>query len=119
MVDSFFYEEKIKIVFANDKLLCKMQTMIKSFGNKETENLFNKIALKKVPADIQTKAFRKLHVLDDATSVERLFYPPSNRLERLHGKLKDFYSIRVNNRWRIIFRFERGDAFDVEFVDYH
>lgn len=93
--------------------------MIKSFGNEEIEKLFNKIALRKVPADIQTKAFRKLHVLNDAATIERLFFPPSNRLERLQGKLKDFFSIRVNEQWRIIFRFENGDAYDVEFIDYH
>ncbi len=93
--------------------------MIKSFGNKETASLFNKIALKKVPADIQTKAFRKLHVIDDATGLERLRFPPSNRLEALRGKLRGFYSIRVNDRWRIIFRFADGNAYDVEFIDYH
>lgn len=93
--------------------------MIKTFGSKETESLFRKSALRKVPAEIQEKAFRKLHVLNDAADIARLRFPPSNRLEKLAGDLRGFWSIRVNDRWRIIFRFEDGNAFDVEFVDYH
>lgn len=96
-----------------------MHGMIRSFGNKETRGLFDKVALRRVPADVQEKAFVKLHVLDDAASLARLALPPSNRLEKLTGKLRGFWSIRVNDRWRIIFRFEDGNAYDVEFIDYH
>lgn len=93
--------------------------MILSFSDKATENLFHRIPLKKVPADVQERAFARLVLIDAAESVLLLRVPPSNRLEALHGKLRGFWSIRVNTRWRIIFRFENGNAYDVEFIDYH
>ncbi len=93
--------------------------MILSFGDKATENLFHRIPLTKVPADVQERAFARLVLIDAAESVLLLRVPPSNRLEALHGKLRGFWSIRVNTRWRIIFRFENGNAYDVEFIDYH
>jgi len=75
--------------------------------------------VKKLPAELQNKAFNKLMQIDVATSIEFLRIPPSNHLEKLTSRLRDFWSIRVNNRWRIIFRFTGGNATDVEFIDYH
>lgn len=93
--------------------------MIMSFGDKATERLFRREPLPKIPADVQERAFFRLRLIHAAASVLFLRMPPSNRLEALRGKLRGFYSIRVNNRWRIIFRFEDGNAFDVRFIDYH
>jgi proteic killer suppression protein len=62
---------------------------------------------------------RKLQILDSACALEDLRVPPGNRLKALHGKYKGFWSIRINDQWRLCFRFDNGDAFDVEIVDYH
>lgn len=99
--------------------LSHVRRMILSFGSRDTARLFQGIELKKVPVPIQEKAYEKLIQIHAAASILFLRNPPSNRLERLQGKLKDFYSVRVNDQWRIIFRFESGNAYDVEFMDYH
>ena len=93
--------------------------MIRSFHNKETESLFNRILSKKYPSDIQRTALRKLIILDSAESLIDLKAPPSNRLEKLLGDRKGQCSIRINERWRICFKWFRRDAYDVEIVDYH
>lgn len=93
--------------------------MILSFGNKETQALFTKIALAKIPADVQERAFAKLILIHAAASISALRFPPSNRLEKLSGNLRGFWSVRVNAQWRIIFRWADGNAYDVEFIDYH
>lgn len=93
--------------------------MILSFADKTTEQLFRGVPVKKLPADLQNKAFNKLNQIDDAASIDYLRFPPSNRLEKLAGTLRGFWSIRVNAQWRIIFHFADGNAFDVEFIDYH
>ncbi|MDX1902506.1 MAG: type II toxin-antitoxin system RelE/ParE family toxin [Gammaproteobacteria bacterium] len=93
--------------------------MIKTFKCKETEKLFNKEFIKKLPHDIQRVALRKLKMLDAATILNTLKVPPGNRLEALHGKRKGQHSIRINEQWRICFIWQHGDAFDVEIVDYH
>lgn len=93
--------------------------MIKGFGDKQTEKIWNGIRSKKLPNEIQNVARRKLRLLNNAQEVNDLRIPPANKLEKLKGDLKDFYSIRINNQWRIIFQLKNNDAYDVEIVDYH
>jgi proteic killer suppression protein len=93
--------------------------MIRSFRDRETEALFERRPSRKLPSEIQRAARRRLLILDAAERLDDLRIPPGNRLEKLVGERKGRYSIRINQRWRICFRWQRGDAFDVEIVDYH
>lgn len=93
--------------------------MIVSFGNKETEKIWNGIVSKKFPREIQDVSRRKLRMINNSIDITDLRIPPANRLEKLKGDLKKFYSIRINNQWRIIFQWNKGNAFDMEIVDYH
>ena len=93
--------------------------MIISFGDKNTEKIWNGIAVKKPSVEIQEIGRRKLRMLHNSIDINDLKIPPSNRLEKLKGNLKDFYSIRNNNQWRIIFKWENNNAFEVEILDYH
>jgi proteic killer suppression protein len=93
--------------------------MIKSFRDKETEKIFNRHFSKKLPSDIQHHARSKLIMLDAAPEINVLSIPPSNRLEALKGDRKGQHSIRVNDQWRICFKWKAGDAYDVEITDYH
>ncbi len=93
--------------------------MIKSFKSKDTEKIFNRIYSKKLPTDIQLIAFRKLRMINRAANLNDLKVPPGNRLESLRGDREGAFSIRINDQWRICFRWEEQDAYDVEIVDYH
>ena len=93
--------------------------MIISFGDKNTEKIWNGMAEKKPSIEIQEIGRRKLRMLHNSIDINDLKIPPSNRLEKLKGNLKDFYSIRINNQWRIIFKWENNNAFEVEILDYH
>jgi toxin HigB-1 len=93
--------------------------MIISFGSKDTEKIWNGILIKKPSREIQEIGRRKLRMLNNSIDINDLRIPPSNRLEKLSGNLKDFYSIRINNQWKIIFIWENGNANEVEIVDYH
>ncbi|OBQ55362.1 type II toxin-antitoxin system RelE/ParE family toxin [Tamlana sp. s12] len=93
--------------------------MIISFGSKATEKIWNGSRVKKMPIEIQNIGRRKLRMLNNSQDISDLRIPPSNRLEKLTGKLSDFYSIRINKQWRIIFQWENGNASDVEIMDYH
>jgi proteic killer suppression protein len=93
--------------------------MIKSFRDRDTERLFQRHPIKKLGADVQRTALRKLRMLDAATVLQDLRVPPGNRLERLKGDREGQHSIRINRQWRICFRWRSGDAYDVEIVDYH
>jgi proteic killer suppression protein len=93
--------------------------MITSFGSKETEKIWNGTRSKKLPSEIQEIARRKLRMLNNSIDVTDLKIPPSNRLEKLSGNLKDFYSIRINKKWRITFNWDNGNASNVEIIDYH
>ena len=93
--------------------------MIVSFGSKDTEKIWNGERVKKFPIDIQQVGRRKLRMLNNSQNVSDLRIPPSNHLEKLSGNYKDFYSIRINDQWRIIFRWENNNAFEVEIMDYH
>ena len=93
--------------------------MIISFGNRETEKIWNGEVSKKLPREIQEVARRKFRMLNNSIDVTDLRIPPSNHLEKLKGGLKDFYSIRINNQWRIIFKWYNSNASEVEIIDYH
>lgn len=93
--------------------------MIISFGNSETEKIWNGDRIKKLPLEIQETGRRKLRMINNSINLADLRIPPSNRLEKLSGKLKDYYSIRINDRWRIIFKWKSGNALEVEIIDYH
>ncbi len=91
--------------------------MIISFGSKETEKIWSGIVVKKPSVEIQQIARRKLRMLNNSHYLLDLKIPPSNRLEKLSGNLKEYYGVRVNNQWRIIFIWENGNATNVEIVD--
>ena len=93
--------------------------MILSFGDKETEMIWDGERVKTLPLEIQTVGRRKLRMLNNSQTIIDLRIPPSNRLEKLSGQLKDFYSIRINYRWRIIFKWNDGQSEEVKIVDYH
>ena len=93
--------------------------MIKHFHDKESEIFYITGKSKKIPSTIQRTALRKLDYLNGAETLDDLKIPPANRLEKLQGDLSEFYSIRINKQYRIVFRFENGNAYDVAIVDYH
>jgi proteic killer suppression protein len=93
--------------------------MIISFVNKETEKLFAAGKSKKLPTEIITRAIMRLTQLDNAREVTDLLMPPSNRLETLSGDRAGQWSIRINDQWRVCFRFVNGEASEVEITDYH
>ena len=93
--------------------------MIISFGNSDTEKIWNGIRVKKIPNEIQNTGRRKLRMINNSVDLVDLKVPPANRLEKLSGDLKGFYSIRINDQWRIIFKWNSGNASDVEIIDYH
>jgi proteic killer suppression protein len=93
--------------------------VIEHFADIETEKIFRGIASRKLPRDIQKTARRKLLYLHDAENLQDLLAPPGNRLEKLHGNRAGQHSIRINEQWRICFKWEQGRAREVEIVDYH
>jgi proteic killer suppression protein len=93
--------------------------VIKGFRDRDTERLFDRRAARRFGPDVQRVALRKLRMLDAAATLEDLRVPPGNRLERLRGDRSGQHSIRINDQWRICFRWSDGDAYDVEIVDYH
>lgn len=93
--------------------------MIRSFGNRETEIIWLGHRSRRFPEDIQRIGLRKLELIEAAATVDDLRIPPGNRLEMLKGDLKGFWSIRINQQWRILFRFVNGNAENVEIIDYH
>ena len=93
--------------------------MIKSFRDKETEKIFNRQLSGKLPQNIQRTARKKLVILDSAHELNDLRIPPGNRLEALKGNRKDQHSLRINDQWRICFKWREADAYDVEITDYH
>jgi proteic killer suppression protein len=93
--------------------------MIISFGSKDTEKIWNGERVKTLSFEVQTVGRRKLRMLNNSQNFTDLKIPPSNRLEKLSGKMKDFYSIRINDQWRIIFKWKNGHSQEVKIVDYH
>ena len=93
--------------------------MIRSFADKEADKIWSGTRSARLPADIQSVARRKLRMINSASTLEDLRIPPANRLEALKGGRKGQHSIRINDQWRICFRWHEGDAHNVEIVDYH
>jgi proteic killer suppression protein len=93
--------------------------MITSFRWEETRKVFGREGSRKFPPTIHRAAHRKLLMLDAAESLADLRVPPGNRLEKLKGDREGQYSVRISDRWRVCFRWLKGDAYDVEIVDYH
>lgn len=93
--------------------------MIKSFADRDTERLFRREAVRRFPVNLQRTMLRKLVAVDAAEALDDLRVPPGNRLEKLKGDRAGQFSLRVNDLWRICFRWKDGDALDVEVVDYH
>ena len=93
--------------------------MIKFFRDKETEKIFNRHLSEKIPSDIQHQARRELIMLDAAPEINVLRIPPGNRFEALKGDRKGQHSIRINDQWRVCFKWKAEDAYDVEITDYH
>jgi proteic killer suppression protein len=93
--------------------------MIRSFNSKESEKVWKGIRSASLPGDIQEIARRKLRMLNNAVDMKDLAIPPANRLEKLKGEYKDYHSIRINDQWRIIFKWEKGHSSQVEIIDYH
>ncbi len=92
---------------------------IKSFGNRETEKIYNQEYVKSISSKVQEKGLRKLIMIDVSESLQDLRIPPGNRLEKLTGNMGGKYSIRINEQYRIVFTEENGFYYDVEIVDYH
>jgi proteic killer suppression protein len=93
--------------------------VIKSFRDKETEQLFSRHFSRRFPPNLHKVAWRKLAILDAAEQLDDPRVPPGNRLEKLSGNREGQYSIRINDQWRICFRWSEGNAYDVEVTDYH
>jgi len=93
--------------------------VIKSFRDRRTKAIFERLYVARLDQAVQRVAYRKLVQVDAAARIDDLRVPPGNRLEALAGDRKGQWSIRVNERWRLCFRWDRGDAYDVELVDYH
>ena len=93
--------------------------MIVSFGSKETEKIWQGQRVSKIPVNVQEVGRRKLRMINNSIDLADLRIPPANRLEKLSGNLKSFYSIRINDQWRIIFKWNAGNASEVEILDYH
>ena len=90
-----------------------------SFGSADTEKIWNGTRVPKIPNEVQQIGRRKLRMLNNSLNLVDLRIPPANRLEKLAGNLKDYYSIRINDQWRIIFMWEAGNASEVKILDYH
>jgi toxin HigB-1 len=93
--------------------------MIVSFGSKDTEKIWDGTRVAKLPLEVQTIGRRKLRMINNSQNIGDLTIPPSNKLEKLKGQLSDYYSVRINDKWRIIFKWDNGNASEVEIVDYH
>jgi proteic killer suppression protein len=93
--------------------------VIRSFADREAEKIWGGTPSRRLPGDIQAVARRKLRMLYNAATLDDLRIPPANRLEALKGSRKGQHSIRINDQWRVCFRWKGGDAFDVQIVDYH
>jgi toxin HigB-1 len=93
--------------------------MITSFGSKDTEKIWNGTRVAKLPLEIQTIGRRKLRMLNSSQNIRDLTIPPSNKLEKLKGDLNAYYSVRINDQWRIIFKWNDGNASEVDIIDYH
>jgi toxin HigB-1 len=93
--------------------------VIKTFNDDETQKIYQRQRSRKLPSDIQQVALRKLRMINNSVTINDLRVPPANRLEKLSGNRAGQWSIRINDQWRVCFRWEGSDAYDVEIADYH
>jgi proteic killer suppression protein len=93
--------------------------VIKSFKDKDTEKIYSRVGSNKLPRDIQQTALRKLRMINNSRTINDLKVPPANRLEKLKGDREGQLSIRINDQWRICFKWQNSDAHEVEITDYH
>ena len=93
--------------------------MIRSFKSKETENVWKGERSNKLPMEVQKVGRRKLRMLNNSIDINDLRVPPSNRLEKLSGNFAGFHSIRINDQWRIVFKWSQGHSSEVQIIDYH
>ena len=93
--------------------------MIKSFRDKEAEKVYSREGSRKLPEDIQQVTLRKLRMINNAKNMNDLRIPPANKLEKLKGNREGHYSVRINDQWRICFKWVDGDAYEAEVTDYH
>ena len=93
--------------------------MIISFASKDTERIWQGLRIKGLPIEVQQIGRRKLRMINNSQNLEDLRIPPSNRLEKLKGAQNDFYSIRINKQWRIVFRWKNNNAYNIKITDYH
>ena len=93
--------------------------MIRSFADRDSLRVFQRLQVKRLSIDLQRAAYRKLLIIDAAGSISDLRIPPGNRLEKLTRNREGQYSIRINEQWRICFHWRANDAYDVEITDYH
>jgi toxin HigB-1 len=93
--------------------------MIRSFADRDTEQIWRGQRARRIPPDLQNAALRKLFMIEAAATIEDLKEPPGNRLEMLKGDRKGWWSIRINLQWRICFKWENGYAENIEIIDYH
>lgn len=93
--------------------------MIIDFSSKDTEKIWQGERVCKLPNEVQEVGRRKLRMLNNSQTLTDLRIPPSNRLEKLSGNMKEFYSIRINDQWRIVFKWQEGNASEVSIIDYH
>jgi len=93
--------------------------VIKTFKGDETQKIYQRQRSRNLPSDIQQIALRKLRMINNSASIIDLRVPPANHLEKLSGNRADQWSIRINDQWRVCFRWEGSDAYDVEIADYH
>jgi len=93
--------------------------MIVSFKDREAQKIWNGVVSLKLPFEIQQMARRKLRMINNSQNINDLRIPPANRLEKLQGNLKDKYSIRINDQWRIVFLWNGSCSSEVEIIDYH
>ena len=97
----------------------KAMSMIKSFGDKITEKIFNGERVRQVSPELEKGAIKKMDMINFVTGLEQLRIPPGNRLEKLSGDLAGFYSVRINDQFRIIFKWINDHAYEVQLIDYH
>ncbi|MFT4094773.1 MAG: type II toxin-antitoxin system RelE/ParE family toxin [Niabella sp.] len=116
LIQTTFFNTFLKTILTFDVSICNMIT---SFGTKDTEKIWLGERVKKLPSDIQETGRRKLRMLNNSQTLADLTIPPSNKLEKLKGNYRNFYSIRINDQWRIIFKWQEGNAYEVKIVDYH
>ncbi len=93
--------------------------MIQEFGDKETKLIWEGISSKKIPYKIQNVARRKLRMMNNTQDILDLIIPSPNNIEKLKGKLKEYYSIQINKQWRIIFKWKKNDMYEVKIIDDH